>query len=340
MSRREHPWSKFWWEDYERDDGLELCSLSAQGLWMRMLCKMHVAEVRGYLTINGVPVSCESLAKLVRVRREKCAKLLQELEENRVFSRDDNGTIYCRRMAREVIQPDIARVNGSLGGNPNLARGTVPKEDRVRPFKRADSSPKTERIFNKNNGLCHWCGVKLQRLKAGQDFFHVDHLIPIRDGGTNSDDNLVPSCASCNHMRARKDWVPPDGLLSDCDRQQPLEAKKLEEKKEPKAAPLGADAPEQPPSVRDPAKEFFDEAAPLVISLTGMSRSAAGGFLVKLVRRAKDNRAHVLDALRSADEQRPLQPQGWLMEAVEARARSQGKLDWVMDEYARMGDVH
>jgi len=99
---------------------------------------------------------------------------------------------------------------------------------------------------------------------------------------------------------------------------------------------LGATAPPQ----RDPEKEFFDEAKPLLISLTGMSPSAAGGFLVKLVRRAKDNRAHVIDALRSADEQRPLQPQGWLMEAVEIRARSQGKLDWVMDEYARMGDVH
>jgi len=109
-----------------------------------------------------------------------------------------------------------------------------------------------------------------------------------------------------------------------------------EEKKEPKATPLGATAPPQ----RDPEKEFFDEAKPLLISLTGMSPSAAGGFLVKLVRRAKDNRAHVIDALRSADEQRPLQPQGWLMEAVEIRARSQGKLDWVMDEYARMGDVH
>lgn len=258
MSRRDHPWSKFWWEDYERDDGLELCSLAAQGLWMRMLCKMHVAEDRGYLTINGVPVSCETLAKLVRVRREKCAKLLQELEKNRVFSRDENDTIYCRRMVREKENQEVARLNGSRGGNPALVKGLTP---------------------------------------------------PVRD--------------ELKLQEAKK-----------------LEAKKLEEREEPKATPLGAGAPVQPPTVRDPAKEFFEQAAPLVISLTGMSRSAAGGFLVKLVRRANDNREHVLDALRSADERRPLQPQGWLMEAVEARARSQGKLDWVMDEYARMGDIH
>ena len=33
--------------------------------------------------------------------------------------------------------------------------------------------------------------------------FHVDHLMPICDGGSNDEENLVPACASCNHKRAR-----------------------------------------------------------------------------------------------------------------------------------------
>jgi hypothetical protein len=126
MSRRDHPWSKFWWEDYERDDGLALCGLAAQGLWMRMLCKMHAADPMGYLTVNGAPVSCETLAKLVSIRRERCAKLLSELEENGVFSRDESGVIFCRRMVREKENQEVARINGSRGGNPALSKGLTP----------------------------------------------------------------------------------------------------------------------------------------------------------------------------------------------------------------------
>lgn len=131
----------------------------------------------------------------------------------------------------------------------------------------------------------------------------------------------------------------PDLLVTHARVAVPSPSPSQEEKKEPKAAPLGAIAPS-----RDPNKEFYDQAVPLVISLTGMSRTAAGGFLVKLVKRAKDNRSCVLSALRDADEQRPLQPQSWLMGAVEARASPKDKLSWFIEEAAelqmKLGGVH
>ena len=52
-----NPWSKFFWNDWENDPALKLCSLAAQGLWMRMLCICAKGETRGWLLVSGRPLS-------------------------------------------------------------------------------------------------------------------------------------------------------------------------------------------------------------------------------------------------------------------------------------------
>ena len=51
-------------------------------------------------------------------------------------------------------------------------------------------------IFNKTKGMCSYCGCKL-------DFnnFHIDHSMPKSSGGSNSYENLFPSCPHCNSMK-------------------------------------------------------------------------------------------------------------------------------------------
>ena len=46
-----------------------------------------------------------------------------------------------------------------------------------------------ERILRSGQFLCVYCG---------QEADTVDHVIPRRLGGNDSDDNLVPSCKKCN----------------------------------------------------------------------------------------------------------------------------------------------
>jgi len=63
---------------------------------------------------------------------------------------------------------------------------------------------KRQNIYNKSNGKCWYCGCQLQK------GWHVDHFKPLGrnpDGTCNHPkhdtfDNLVPSCASCNIMKA------------------------------------------------------------------------------------------------------------------------------------------
>lgn len=95
------PWSKFFWSDWEADQGLRLCSLAAQGLWMRMLCVCARHEPKGYLAINGNPLAVEDIARLAGVTETEAEILMEELDRNGVFSRNRSGCIYSRRMVRD-----------------------------------------------------------------------------------------------------------------------------------------------------------------------------------------------------------------------------------------------
>lgn len=45
------------------------------------------------------------------------------------------------------------------------------------------------RLFNRFKGKCAYCGADAQ---------HVDHVVPLARGGSNSIGNLLPACKSCN----------------------------------------------------------------------------------------------------------------------------------------------
>lgn len=119
-----NPWDKFFWNDWENDPALRLCSLAAQGLWMRCLCIAAKADPKGYVSVAGRPLTPSDLASLVGKPEHEVETLLSELATNGVFSRDRKSRIYSRRMVRDVKKAKTARENGKFGGNPNLTKQT------------------------------------------------------------------------------------------------------------------------------------------------------------------------------------------------------------------------
>jgi hypothetical protein len=125
-----HPWTKWYWQDWLADTGLKASSLAAKGLWVEMLAIMARSEKRGYLLINGKQIKSKLLAKLFGENEEEIKRLLNELEENGVYSIDSTGVIYCRRMAREAKISNIRSEVGKLGGRPKKQKETKTKAKR------------------------------------------------------------------------------------------------------------------------------------------------------------------------------------------------------------------
>ena len=129
------PWSKFFWSDWEADQGLRLCSLSAQGLWMRMLCVCARHEPKGYLAINGHPLAVDAIARLAGVAETEAENLLAELDRNGVFSRNRSGCIYSRRMVRDEKRSQEGRKHKKRGlsqGNENVEEISLPSRGPTR----------------------------------------------------------------------------------------------------------------------------------------------------------------------------------------------------------------
>jgi len=65
-------------------------------------------------------------------------------------------------------------------------------------------------VWNKTGGLCWYCGRALVVSVPHSDgmytgnFFHVEHIHPRINGGSDHIDNLVPSCRACNNSKRNK----------------------------------------------------------------------------------------------------------------------------------------
>lgn len=93
----------FWFypADFERD--LQILSLTAQGLWIRMLGWMHFCEKRGYLELpTGIPMNNDDVAARVGKTVKEVTKAISEMERIGLFSRDERGCMFNRRMARDT----------------------------------------------------------------------------------------------------------------------------------------------------------------------------------------------------------------------------------------------
>jgi hypothetical protein len=85
-----------------------------------MLCIMAKAKPYGHLLIRGKPATPRQIAALGWFPGTAIVPLLQELEANMVFSRNDEKVIYSRRLVEDFTTAELARHNGKKGGNPRL----------------------------------------------------------------------------------------------------------------------------------------------------------------------------------------------------------------------------
>lgn len=138
------PSFQFYPADWRKDPELRVCSVAARGLWMDMLCIQHESETYGHLMVGGEPVSETQLARLVGESPRKVRRLLGELARHNVFSRNENGVIFSRRMIHDEHIRTVRAAGGKLGGNPALMGGNrITNKVKQKPTPSSSSSSST-----------------------------------------------------------------------------------------------------------------------------------------------------------------------------------------------------
>lgn len=120
MAKR--PSFQFYPSDWLRDTALRSCSIEARGLWIDMLCYMHEGYPYGYLKVGTKVILPVNLASMTGLTLEVAERLLHELRNADVFSVDDEGCMFSRRMVRDEAIRSKRAAGGHLGGNPALKK--------------------------------------------------------------------------------------------------------------------------------------------------------------------------------------------------------------------------
>lgn len=135
-----NPSDTWFFNDWENDEKLKVCSLAAQGLWKRLLCIAARSPERGVVQIGSL--NCSRTAGLTHIASavghplEVIAPLIDELVSSGAAYVDRKGRLYNKRMvdaakvsaARAKAGENGAAVtNGKRWGKVVLGRQTVDK---------------------------------------------------------------------------------------------------------------------------------------------------------------------------------------------------------------------
>ena len=119
-----NPLTVWYFNDWDNDKNLLACSMAAQGMWMRMLGIAAAATPYGHVQIGNSPCSICDLARMTGQDKRSVSKWVRELERKGVFSRTEDGTIFCRRMRREAEARAEARARKRAKGVPDKRKST------------------------------------------------------------------------------------------------------------------------------------------------------------------------------------------------------------------------
>lgn len=135
--RHKLPAMMFYFGDWFKAIDLRMCSLEARGLWIDLLGMMWEGDNPGYLSNKGLPLKDTFIGSFLGIPENKVKILLKELEENGVFSKTEDGVIFCRRMVKDVQKREKCKVAGKKGGgNPILTfKGSLLKPPIKETFK-------------------------------------------------------------------------------------------------------------------------------------------------------------------------------------------------------------
>ncbi|MFC0282418.1 hypothetical protein ACFFJB_02095 [Camelimonas abortus] len=113
------PWLKFYPADWQSEVTLKRVSRAARSLWIDIICLIHQGG-DGRLHFNGQNPTERDLAAVLGDDPRTIRRLMRELEDAGVFTRNDENFVTSRRILRDNFKAERDKNNGKLGGNPAL----------------------------------------------------------------------------------------------------------------------------------------------------------------------------------------------------------------------------
>jgi hypothetical protein len=188
------PWIKWYWQDWKNEDGLQLVSLAAKGLWVVMLSVMASSRKKGFLLLGNNKMSVKDLANLTRISEKEALDLLAELREKDIFSETSEGIIYNRRMAREAEISSVRAESGRHGGRPKSKSKAKVKQNESKVKAVCESKTKAP-------------SASASAYASASIFFEEGVWGGIRDDEISAWSEAYPACNVLGELKKMAEWL-------------------------------------------------------------------------------------------------------------------------------------
>jgi hypothetical protein len=109
------PAMPFYYGDWRKAPEIQALDLDVRMIWFEMMGYMWESKERGYLTINGNPIDNSVITKLIGVDSDLIERAILQMEQYDVFSRREDGAIFCRKMVRDEEIRQLRSAAGKEG---------------------------------------------------------------------------------------------------------------------------------------------------------------------------------------------------------------------------------
>jgi len=119
LKRVKLPWQKWHWDEWFTSVDVQSLPRDTRTVWFEMLGRMWKSSERGFLTINGKPMSDTVLASLLGFGSdvEECGKHLKLIEDAGLFSRrESDSAIFSRKILHDEGLREAKATAGRHGG--------------------------------------------------------------------------------------------------------------------------------------------------------------------------------------------------------------------------------
>lgn len=141
MALRDQPYLPLYVQDFLTDEKLNCCSLSTQGVYIRIICALHKSDTYGGILFKQIPKQNLSsvdyfvfvLSRQIGVDKQDVSEALQELlffEVMTLGKLNDTDFLYQKRMVKDFdISMKRSKAGKSGGGNPQLSDKNLYKQN-------------------------------------------------------------------------------------------------------------------------------------------------------------------------------------------------------------------
>lgn len=152
MAAKKHdlPAMPFYFGDWRKAPEIRALDLDVRMIWFEMLGFMWESGERGYLTINGKPVITKVLTNILGVTPDVMERAMQQLEEFDVFSRREDGAIYCRRMVKDEEIRQLRAKAGTKGMHSRYNKKVKPVI--TKPITNTENETEIENVSENETG--------------------------------------------------------------------------------------------------------------------------------------------------------------------------------------------